>query len=104
MTQQRLIAAMAQALEDAVDTLRYHEPEQFDDDEHRATWNGRLANYVTLAHLAKASARREVPPKQQDVLLHVLAMADDSYLAGHPEWIEIVAETRAAIEKGGAYV
>lgn len=26
---------------------------------------------------------------------HVLAMADDAYLTGHPEWIEIVEEARA---------
>ncbi len=28
---------------------------------------------------------------------HVLAMADDAYLVGHPEWIEIVEEARKAI-------
>jgi hypothetical protein len=26
---------------------------------------------------------------------HVLAMADDAYLMGHPEWAEIVDEARA---------
>jgi hypothetical protein len=29
---------------------------------------------------------------------HVLAMADDAYLVGHPEWIEIVREARALID------
>ncbi len=28
---------------------------------------------------------------------HVLAMADDAYLVGHPEWVEIVEEARKAI-------
>lgn len=28
---------------------------------------------------------------------HVLAMADDAYLIGHPEWVEIVEEARKAI-------
>jgi hypothetical protein len=26
---------------------------------------------------------------------HILAMADDAYLIGHPEWLEIVKEARA---------
>lgn len=55
MNQQRLIAAMAQALEDAAKTLSYHKPEQFDDDLHRSFWNGRLANYLALANIAKAT-------------------------------------------------
>jgi|GEM_PF-6255510 len=34
---------------------------------------------------------------------HILAMADDNYLDGHPEWIEIVKEARTLSEhiKGG---
>lgn len=33
---------------------------------------------------------------------HVLAMADDDYLRGHPEWEAIVAEARAVLAGGGA--
>ena len=32
----------------------------------------------------------------RDLRDHVLAMADDGYLEGHPEWLEIVAEARIA--------
>lgn len=32
---------------------------------------------------------------------HILAMADDAYLTGHPEWAEIVSEAKA-IEKASA--
>jgi len=28
---------------------------------------------------------------------HVLAMEDDSYLTGHPEWLEIVSDAKAAL-------
>ena len=31
---------------------------------------------------------------------HVIAMADDAYLTGHPEWAEIVKDARNAL-KGG---
>lgn len=30
---------------------------------------------------------------------HIMVMADDAYLLGHPEWIEMVNEARAAIAK-----
>jgi len=30
---------------------------------------------------------------------HILSMADDDYLAGHPEWEEIVREARELISK-----
>ena len=38
-------------------------------------------------------------PDMFAVLKHVLAMHDDAYLVGHPEWREIVTEARAAISK-----
>jgi hypothetical protein len=31
----------------------------------------------------------------KNLLNHILAMSDDSYLDGHPEWNEIVKEARA---------
>lgn len=36
-----------------------------------------------------------IPVREVALAQHVLAMADDSYLTGHPEWIEIVAEAKA---------
>lgn len=30
---------------------------------------------------------------------HIIAMADDSYLEGHPEWLEIVKEARAVTDR-----
>lgn len=30
---------------------------------------------------------------------HVIAMHDDAYLSGHPEWVEIVNEAKSAIAK-----
>lgn len=58
MNRDQLLTAMAKALEDAVATLRYYEPDRFDDDAHQATWNGQLANYLTLAKLARKSIEK----------------------------------------------
>lgn len=56
--------------------------------------------YVTdLHHTASeqdANARLiAAAPDLLHLAEHVLAMADDAYLTGHPEWIEIVEEARA---------
>lgn len=34
----------------------------------------------------------------RSIVAHVLAMADDAYLMGHPEWCEIVKEARALLK------
>lgn len=36
-------------------------------------------------------------PALLEVVKHVLAMSDDAYLTGHPEWYEIVKEAAAAL-------
>jgi hypothetical protein len=37
------------------------------------------------------------------IVKHVLAMENDPYLCGHPEWVAICEEARAALNlKGGA--
>ena len=33
---------------------------------------------------------------------HIVAMADDAYLVGHPEWIEITSEARIALREVAA--
>lgn len=38
-------------------------------------------------------------PDLEKLALHIMAMADDSYLAGHPEWAEIVTEAASALAK-----
>lgn len=38
----------------------------------------------------------------REVARHVVAMADDAYLSGHPEWAEIVREARAALPGGAS--
>lgn len=57
-----------------------------------------------LVNISKAHAF-DIVKKQADGLnkkltalcSHILAMADDSYLCGHPEWIEIVNEAKKAM-------
>ena len=44
------------------------------------------------AHLIAAS------PMLLAVVQHVLAMADDAYFMGHPEWASIVEQARSAIQ------
>ena len=34
---------------------------------------------------------------------HIINMADDAYLIGHPEWIEIVKEAEEALQKTVSY-
>lgn len=50
----------------------------------------------------KAEARSRLISAAPDLLqlaLHIQAMSDDAYLAGHPEWQVIVKEAQAAIAK-----
>jgi len=47
----------------------------------------------------KANARLiAASPAGYDLALHVMAVADDAYLSGHPEWPEIVSKARALIK------
>ena len=33
------------------------------------------------------------PDPYKELAMHILTMADDAYLSGHPEWVQIVNET-----------
>ncbi len=60
---------------------------------------GRLVTLTVEHPVARQIAA--VPPLL-DLVDHVLALADDAYLAGHPEWDALVAEARAAhVAAGG---
>jgi len=52
---------------------------------------------------SKACARRQEEAAATDGLLklarHIVAMADDTYLTGHPEWYAIVEEAKADIAR-----
>ena len=41
-------------------------------------------------------------PAALELARHVVAMADDAYLIGHPEWDAIVTEARALIDQDAA--
>lgn len=43
----------------------------------------------------------EIPTENEGIALatHIVAMADDAYLVGHPEWLEIVEEAKALLQK-----
>ena len=53
-------------------------------------------------HVFANAALIAAAPDLLAVLEHVLAMHDDAYLCGHPEWHEIVTEARAAVSKARA--
>lgn len=44
------------------------------------------------------SIRNENTAKFLGLALHIVAMHDDAYLAGHPEWHELVKEARKALK------
>ena len=51
---------------------------------------------VTLTARGRTHAPSpEATPRPQGLAAHVLAMADDAYLTGHPEWAALVDEARA---------
>lgn len=56
-----------------------------------------LADGGLLLTLERVNAMRagEAAPRPRGLVGHVLAMADDAYLTGHPEWAAIVDEARA---------
>jgi len=41
-------------------------------------------------------------PAMYRLTKHIAAMADDAYLAGHPEWVEIVKEAMSLIQKANS--
>jgi hypothetical protein len=43
-------------------------------------------------------------PDLAALALHIHAMHDDAYLTGHPEWVAIVEEAWACLEKAGIAV
>lgn len=55
-----------------------------------------IATDAADAHLIAAT------PALRELADHVLAMADDAYLSGHPEFAAICDEARAALAKAGA--
>jgi hypothetical protein len=81
------------------------EPQLTPDGRMGAAWNIVADDWPAVA---VAEVRREADallisaaPKMLDLARHVVAMADDAYLIGHPEWGAIVAEARAAIAAAG---
>jgi hypothetical protein len=55
-----------------------------------------------LMEQGKANAQAiAAVPDMIEALQHIMAMHDDAYLIGHPEWHEIVKESGAALEKAG---
>jgi hypothetical protein len=57
----------------------------------------------TIGQRGKANADLlKASPELLALALHVIAMADDTYLTGHPEWEAITKEARAAIATGDA--
>jgi len=39
--------------------------------------------------------------KSLELAAHIIAMANDAYLVGHPEWLEIVKEAQSLLEDAG---
>jgi hypothetical protein len=86
--------AMLEALELAISTVRYyHEHEGCPDTLKKCRAAIALARSGSAAPVAPFSYAKT----NLDALVsHVLAMADDAYLVGHPEWLEIVADADQA--------
>jgi hypothetical protein len=59
--------------------------------------SGVKADLATIATgLRIIDHERPTTETANSLIDHILAMADDSYLMGHPEWVEIANEARAA--------
>lgn len=54
---------------------------------------------IAVAYDPQHGALLAAAPELLALARHITAMADDSYLVGHPEWLEMVTEARAATEK-----
>ena len=54
-----------------------------------------LAHDSVRYHKAVADAKADALAHELNGLFdHILGMADDAYLVGHPEWLEIVEHTK----------
>jgi len=58
-----------------------------------------LLNEETCADAESNANLMAAAPDLLKIAQHIIAMHDDSYLSGHPEWVEIVNEAKAAIAK-----
>lgn len=52
-----------------------------------------------LAKSAEAYFIKTIGESSYDLANHIVVMADDAYLSGHPEWEAIVEEARALLEQ-----